>query len=177
MIGIGISRAADLLRAGEVVVISTEMVYGLVANVLDFVAVLKIFEAKQCPVFDLLIVHVHERKQLTQLVREMLLGAEAFMDAFWPGLLIFVLSKTDQVSDLVTSGLDIVGVWMLAHFVIIELLRVVPFPLAAPSANPFGYVSPTTAQHVADQLGDRIPYILDGGACEVGVESTILGWV
>jgi len=176
-IGTGISRAADLLRAGEVVAIPTETVYGLAANAMDPAAVLKIFQAKQRPAFDPLIVHVHERQQLAQLVREMPPGAEALMDAFWPGPLTLVLPKTDQVPDLVTSGLDTVGVRMPAHPVTTELLRAVPFPLAAPSANPFGYVSPTTAQHVADQLGDRIPYILDGGACEVGVESTILGWL
>ena len=98
------------------------------------------------------------------------------MDAFWPGPLTLVLPKTALVPDLVTSGLNTVGIRMPAHPVALELLRTLPFPLAAPSANPFGYVSPTTAQHVADQLGEHVPYILDGGSCTVGVESTILGW-
>jgi L-threonylcarbamoyladenylate synthase len=102
--------------------------------------------------------------------------AEALMEKFWPGPLTLVLPKTDRVPDLVTSGLDTVAVRMPAHPMALEVLRSLDFPLAAPSANPFGYVSPTTAQHVADQLGDRIPYILDGGACTVGVESTIIGW-
>jgi L-threonylcarbamoyladenylate synthase len=102
--------------------------------------------------------------------------AEALMEKFWPGPLTLVLPKTDRVPDLVTSGLDTVAVRMPAHPMALEVLRSLDFPLAAPSANPFGYVSPTTAQHVADQLGDRIPYILDGGPCTVGVESTIIGW-
>lgn len=176
-IGTSISQAAELLSAGEVVAIPTETVYGLAANALDPEAVLKVFEAKRRPAFDPLIVHVHDRAQVAQLVRTMPPGAEALMDAFWPGPLTLVLPKSDLVPDLVTSGLDTVGVRMPAHAVTHELLRALPFPLAAPSANPFGYVSPTTAQHVLDQLGERIPYILDGGPCEVGVESTILGWV
>ena len=190
-IGTNIQTAADLLRKGETVAIPTETVYGLAANAYDEAAVLKIFQAKQRPAFDPLIVHVHSLEQVKEVVS--FLGfarndnqgstpedtrkeAEALMDKFWPGPLTLVLPKSDRVPDLVTSGLDTVAVRMPAHPMALELLRSLEFPLAAPSANPFGYVSPTTAQHVADQLGEKIPYILDGGPCTVGVESTIIGW-
>lgn len=176
MIGTDLSEAARLLRGGGLVAIPTETVYGLAANAYDAEAVLRIFEAKQRPAFDPLIVHVRDRAQVDEVVRTVPQEAEALMQRFWPGPLTLVLPKASRVPDLVTSGLDTVGVRMPAHPLTQELLRAVPFPLAAPSANPFGYVSPTTAQHVADQLGGRVPYILDGGPCTVGVESTILGW-
>ena len=182
-IGTDIQTAADLLRKGEPVAIPTETVYGLAANAYDETAVLKIFQAKQRPAFDPLIVHVHSLEQVKEVVSfpdldrmEMRKEALALMEKFWPGPLTLVLPKTSRVPDLVTSGLDTVAVRMPAHPMALELLRSLEFPLAAPSANPFGYVSPTTAQHVADQLGDKIPYILDGGPCTVGVESTIIGW-
>lgn len=175
-IGPDIGHAADLLRAGEVVAIPTETVYGLAANAFDEVAVLKIFQAKQRPAFDPLIVHVHDRAQAGRLAAQLPPGATVLMERFWPGPLTLVLPKAGRVPDLVTSGLDTVAVRMPAHPKALQLLRLLHFPLAAPSANPFGYVSPTTAQHVADQLGGKIPYILDGGPCTVGVESTIIGW-
>ena len=175
-IGTDVSYAAELLRAGSIVAIPTETVYGLAANAFDEAAVLKVFEAKQRPSFDPLIVHVAEREQVLRVVKEFPSGTRELMDAFWPGPLTLVLPKMTEVPDLVTSGLDTVGVRMPAHPLAQELLHALDFPLAAPSANPFGYVSPTTAQHVTDQLGDRIPYILDGGPCSVGVESTIIGW-
>ena len=175
-IGDDVAFAAELLRAGAIVAIPTETVYGLAANAFDEAAVLKVFEAKQRPSFDPLIVHIGKREDVHRVVKELPPGAEALMDAFWPGPLTLVLPKQSAVPDLVTSGLDTVGVRMPAHPLAFELLRTLDFPLAAPSANPFGYVSPTTAQHVADQLGERIPYILDGGPCSVGVESTIVGW-
>ncbi len=176
-IGNDVMQAATLLRAGGIVAIPTETVYGLAANAFDEAAVLKVFEAKQRPSFDPLIVHIGKREDVQRVVKELPPGAEALMDAFWPGPLTLVLPKQNAIPDLVTSGLDTVGVRMPAHPIALELLHALEFPLAAPSANPFGYVSPTTAQHVADQLGDRIPYILDGGPCSVGVESTIVGWV
>ena len=175
LIGDDVAHAAELLREGGIVAIPTETVYGLAANAFDEAAVLKVFEVKQRPSFDPLIVHIGKREDVQRVVKELPPGAEALMDAFWPGPLTLVLPKQDIVPDLVTSGLDTVGVRMPAHPLALELLRSLDFPLAAPSANPFGYVSPTTAQHVADQLGDRIPYILDGGPCIVGVESTIVG--
>ncbi len=156
--------------------IPTETVYGLAANAFDEAAVLKVFEAKQRPSFDPLIVHVAERDDVLRVARDFPPGTRELMDAFWPGPLTLVLPKRSEVPDIVTSGLDTVGVRMPSHPVARALLNELDFPLAAPSANTFGYVSPTTAQHVADQLGDRIQYILDGGPCDVGVESTIIGW-
>lgn len=181
-IGTELAWAAELLRNGQLVAIPTETVYGLAANAFNAAAVLKVFEAKQRPAFDPLIVHVHSPEQAAQVAalgsvpRDMQRQTEALMDRFWPGPLTLVLPKTARVPDLVTSGLDTVAVRMPAHPMTLALLRSLPFPLAAPSANPFGYVSPTTARHVADQLGGQVPYILDGGACPVGVESTIIGW-
>jgi len=165
-----------LLRAGQVVAVPTETVYGLAANAFDEAAVLEVFRVKQRPSFDPLIVHIGKREDVVRVVRALPPGAEALMDAFWPGPLTLVLPKQPAVPDLVTSGLDTVGIRMPAHPIAQTLLQELDFPLAAPSANPFGYVSPTTAQHVADQLGMAIPYILDGGPCIVGIESTIIGW-
>ncbi|MBL0129272.1 MAG: threonylcarbamoyl-AMP synthase [Flavobacteriales bacterium] len=175
-IGTDVESAATLLREGAIVAIPTETVYGLAANAFDEAAVLKVFEAKQRPSFDPLIVHIGRHADVMRLVTEPPPGSLALMEAFWPGPLTLVMPKRAEVPDLVTSGLNTVGVRMPAHPLAQELLHQLTFPLAAPSANPFGYVSPTTAQHVADQLGDRIPYILDGGPCSVGVESTIIGW-
>jgi L-threonylcarbamoyladenylate synthase len=176
MIGTDLARAAEELRKGNIVGMPTETVYGLAANAYDTDAVLKIFQAKNRPSFDPLIVHVHDRAQVNELVCHVPPEAEALMTAFWPGPLTLVLPKKPRVPDIVTSGLDTVGVRMPSHPLTLALLRSLDFPLAAPSANPFGYISPTTAQHVADQLGEVVPYILDGGPSSVGVESTILGW-
>ena len=174
-VGTDLAEAERLLRAGGVVAVPTETVYGLAANAFDPEAVLQVFAIKERPSFDPLIVHVGDRSEVAGVARELPAGAEALMDAFWPGPLTLVLPRRPEVPDVVTSGLDSVGVRMPAHPLLRRLLGLLDFPLAAPSANPFGYVSPTTAQHVADQLGDRVPYILDGGPCAVGVESTILG--
>ncbi|MBP6389666.1 MAG: threonylcarbamoyl-AMP synthase [Flavobacteriales bacterium] len=175
LIGTDLLEAARLLRAGQLVAIPTETVYGLAANAFDEAAVVRVFETKQRPAFDPLIVHVRDRAQLER-VAIVPAAAGPLIARFWPGPLTLVLPKRPEVPDLVTSGLDTVAVRMPAHPLTQELLALLDFPLAAPSANPFGYVSPTTAQHVADQLGERIPYILDGGPCAVGVESTILAW-
>lgn len=181
-IGTDIEQAAELLRAGGIVAIPTETVYGLAANAFNPEAVLKIFQAKQRPSFDPLIVHVHSVEQAlnvtdtAQLAPEVQAQAKALMQRFWPGPLTLVLPKDHRVPDLVTSGLDTVAVRMPAHPMALALLQKLEFPLSAPSANPFGYISPTTAQHVQDQLGDRVDYILDGGPCSVGVESTIIGY-
>ncbi len=176
-IGTDVLEAARLLRAGELVAIPTETVYGLAANALDPAACLAIFERKERPAFDPLIVHVRSLEQAGALVvRELPAPAAALARAFWPGPLTLVLPKRAGVPDLVTSGLDTVAVRQPAHPLAQQLLDALPFPLAAPSANRFGAVSPTTAQHVVDQLGERVPYVLDGGPCRVGVESTIVGW-
>lgn len=176
VIGTDILQAAALLRDGAVVGIPTETVYGLAANAFDPAAVLRVFEVKGRPSFDPLIVHVADPSHVASLVRTLPESAETLMAKCWPGPLTLVLPKLPQVPDIVTSGLDAVAVRMPSHPMARTLLSMLEFPLAAPSANPFGYVSPTTAQHVADQLGAKIPYILDGGPCEVGVESTILGY-
>ncbi|MBK7554619.1 MAG: threonylcarbamoyl-AMP synthase [Flavobacteriales bacterium] len=175
-IGVGLERAQYLLEHGDVVAIPTETVYGLAANAFDIDAVLKVFEVKQRPSFDPLIVHIGRKEQVRDVAKDIPPEARALIDRFWPGPLTLVLPKQQRLPDIVTSGLDTVGVRMPAHPLTLELLRSLDFPLAAPSANPFGYVSPTTAQHVADQLGEQVPYILDGGPCSVGVESTIIGF-
>jgi L-threonylcarbamoyladenylate synthase len=167
-------HAAELLREGKLVAFPTETVYGLGANALDETAVAKIFAAKNRPTFDPLIVHVYDVAQLNELVTDVPPVAKTLIDRFWPGPLTLVLPKRDVVPDLVTAGLPTVAVRMPDHPLALELLRLADVPVAAPSANPFGAVSPTTAEHVAEQLGDRVDFILDGGPCRVGVESTVL---
>ncbi len=175
-IGTDIRLAKQLLTDGELVAIPTETVYGLAANAMDVRAVTKIFLAKNRPAFDPLIVHVGSLEQARSITRAWPSAAEVLATKFWPGPLTLVLPKIERVPDLVTSGLDTVGVRCPNHPVTLSLLRSLDFPLAAPSANPFGYVSPTTADHVQKQLGEQLPYILDGGPCRVGVESTIVGF-
>jgi L-threonylcarbamoyladenylate synthase len=175
-IGKEVNRASQLLREGQLVGIPTETVYGLAANALDADAVLRIFEAKGRPHFDPLIMHLPDADAVKVHVRDIPPMALQLMDAFWPGPLTLVLPKQSHVPDIVTSGLDTVAVRVPSHPMTQALLRQLDFPLAAPSANLFGHVSPTTAQHVNAQLGDRIPYILDGGATTVGLESTIVGF-
>lgn len=173
-IGTDIEHAAALLRGGGLVAFATETVYGLGANALDPRAIARIFAAKERPRFDPLIVHVADQTWLPRLVTSVPPPARRLIDHFWPGPLTLVLSKTELVPDLVTAGLPSVGVRMPAHPSALNFLIQAGVPVAAPSANLFGHVSPTTAQHVADQLGDRIDYILDGGVCSVGLESTVL---
>ncbi|MCZ4410199.1 L-threonylcarbamoyladenylate synthase [Cryomorphaceae bacterium 1068] len=175
-IGQDIEKAAEILKNGGLVAIPTETVYGLAANALDADAILKIFEAKNRPSFDPLIVHIGSINQLNLLARTFPSEAEKLIEEFWPGPLTIVLPKTELVPDLVTSGLPSVGIRMPSHPLTQGLLSLLPFPLAAPSANPFGYISPTSAAHVADQLGDKVDYILDGGPSSVGVESTIISF-
>ena len=176
IIGTDIETAADWLRAGEPVAIPTETVYGLAANALDPAAAVKIFEVKNRPAFDPLIVHLADIAAVAQYAADFPPAARALAERFWPGPLTLLLPKRDNIPDLITSGLPRVALRVPAHPVALALLRQLPFPLAAPSANPFGYISPTTAQHVYDQLQGRIPYILDGGPSTVGVESTIIGF-
>lgn len=169
-------EAARLLEAGELVAIPTETVYGLAANAFSEAACLRIFEVKQRPAFDPLIVHVAGAERLDEIVGKLPPEAAALVHAFWPGPLTLVLPRGPLVRDVVTSGLDTVAVRQPAHPLTRRLLARLPFPLAAPSANLFGRVSPTTAAHVIEQLGERIPFVLDGGPCSIGVESTIVGW-
>ncbi|MCB0650885.1 MAG: threonylcarbamoyl-AMP synthase [Saprospiraceae bacterium] len=176
MIGNDIQQAKFLLRKGEVVGIPTETVYGLAANAFDEMAVAKIFAVKNRPSFDPLILHTSSLESMDEFVMEIPEKARRLAASFMPGPLTLLLPKKAIVPDIVTSGLPRVAIRIPFHPLTLELLRTLDFPLAAPSANPFGYISPTTAQHVADQLGHKIPYILDGGPCHVGMESTILGF-
>jgi L-threonylcarbamoyladenylate synthase len=174
--GKDIHKAKRLLEQGALVAIPTETVYGLAGNALDKDAVVKIFQAKARPHFDPLIVHVPSVAEARRYVENIPAPAAQLTEKFWPGPLTLLLKKKNIIPDLVTSGLDTVGIRCPNHPLTGALLKSLDFPLAAPSANPFGYVSPTTPQHVNEQLGDKIAYILDGGPCEVGIESTILGF-
>ncbi|TXT20051.1 MAG: tRNA threonylcarbamoyladenosine biosynthesis protein [Planctomycetota bacterium] len=173
-VGVDVAHAARLLREGKLVSFATETVYGLGANALDVNAVARVFAVKNRPHFDPLIVHIAERSWLPRLVTAWSETAERIANRFWPGPLTLVLPKTELVPDLVTSGLPSVAVRMPSHPMALELLRLADVPVAAPSANLFGQLSPTRAEHVADRLGDQIDYLLDGGPCSVGVESTVL---
>ena len=174
--GSDIEPAARLLTQGEVVAIPTETVYGLAGNALNPAAVAKIFAVKNRPTFNPLITHTNSWEKIKSYVQSVPPIAEQLAEQFWPGPLTMLLPKTDRIPDIVTAGLDRVAVRIPRHPLTQQLLEQLDFPLAAPSANPFGYISPTEAAHVADQLGDKIPYILDGGVCSVGVESTIIGF-
>lgn len=170
-------RAVTLLRAGESVALPTETVYGLAADALSAEAVVKIFETKERPRFDPLIVHLPDLEWLERLAvvsaasRALI---EPLIAAFWPGPLTIVLPRTDLVPSIVTAGLETIALRMSAHPVFAEVVRAFGQPLAAPSANRFGRISPTAAAHVAEELSGRIPLILDGGATEHGIESTVI---
>lgn len=174
-IGKDIIKAAGTLKRGGLVAIPTETVYGLAANALDTNAVAKVFKAKNRPVFDPLIIHTYSIEKVRAFVIDLPGPLEKLATEIWPGPLTLLLPKKNTVPDLVTSGLPNVAVRIPKHELTLELLRNLDFPLAAPSANPFGYVSPTKPEHVNKQLGDEVDYILDGGTCEVGIESTIVG--
>lgn len=175
-IGINLEKAKAYLESGDVVAIPTETVYGLAGNALDNAAITQIFKVKNRPYFDPLIVHIASMDQLSTYCTQIPEKAEALANAFWPGPLTLLLPKKPIIPDLITAGMDRVAIRIPNHPLTLALLSELDFPLAAPSANPFGYISPTSAQHVYDQLGDKIPYILDGGICGVGVESTIVGF-
>lgn len=181
-----IPMASAAILRGELVAMPTETVYGLAGNALDANVVAKIFSAKERPSFDPLIVHVPSTiKNIDDLVNDGLLDgnristsvreiANKLIANFWPGPLTIILPKGNKIPDIVTSGLDQVGIRMPAHPMAQELLTLCNVPLAAPSANRFGRISPTTPHHVEEELGTKIPYILDGGACQIGVESTVV---
>jgi L-threonylcarbamoyladenylate synthase len=169
-----LARAAEILRAGGLVALPTETVYGLGANALDGAAVKRIFEAKQRPAWDPVIVHISDRAMLDRLVEEIPGRARRLMGAFWPGPLTLLLRRTRAVPDVVTAGRALVGVRMPAHAVALEVIRRAGVPLAAPSANLFGHTSPTTAEHVLEDLDGRIDAVVDAGATAHGVESTVL---
>lgn len=169
-----IQAAVDCLRRGELVAMPTETVYGLAADALNPQAVARVFAAKGRPADHPLIVHLPDAEHLTQWASSVPREAIALARAFWPGPLTLILPRDPMVPDAVTGGQDTVGLRVPGHPVALALLKAFGSGIAAPSANRFGRISPTTADHVREELGDRVQLILDGGACEVGIESTIL---
>ena len=172
--GDNIRRGAEIIKRGGLVAFPTETVYGLGGNSLDPRAVARIFEAKQRPSFDPLITHIADLETLDRIARVSDKRIFSVIEKLWPGALTLIIPKKKIIPDLVTSGLDTMAVRMPDHPTALELIRLSTGAVAAPSANPFGYLSPTTAQHVEASLGDRIDMVLDGGTCRVGVESTVL---
>ncbi|RDV11939.1 threonylcarbamoyl-AMP synthase [Pontibacter diazotrophicus] len=175
-IGQNIQRASRLLSGGKLVAIPTETVYGLAANALDALAVEQIFSVKNRPHFNPLIIHIGSSNELIKYVTEVPAAAQRLIEKFWPGPLTLLLPKKENVPDIVTASLPHVAVRVPDHPLTLKLLQMLEFPLAAPSANPFCYISPTRPEHVQQQIGEKIPYILDGGPCDKGVESTIVGF-
>jgi L-threonylcarbamoyladenylate synthase len=169
-----INHAAELLRSGKLVAFPTETVYGLGANALDVTAVARVFEVKGRPYSSPVIVHVSNREMINEVALVWPEKARMLAERFWPGPLTLVVPKTSAVPDIVTAGLSTVGVRMPAHPVALALIEAALVPVAAPSANRFTQISPTTAAHVREGLGDRVDCILDGGPCQVGIESTVL---
>jgi len=169
-----VKRAAELLRAGEVVALPTETVYGLAANALDANAVAKIYEAKGRPTHNPIIVHVASQELARRCVADWPAVATHLASSFWPGPLTMVLPRAKDIPDIVTAGGATVGVRWPSHPFIQAVIRECGFPLAAPSANRSNSLSPTNATHVFKQLGDRIPLVVDGGQSQVGIESTVI---
>ncbi len=169
-----LDQAASILRGGGTVAMPTETVYGLAANALDADAVAKIFLAKQRPHWDPLIVHVSDFAMAQTVVAAISPAAQVLIDAFWPGPLTLLLPRSARIPDIVTAARPLVGVRMPMHPVALALIRRAGVPLAAPSANRFGHISPTSAAHVLDDLDDRIDAVLDAGPTTFGVESTVL---
>lgn len=173
-IGHDLDHAAKLLKEGYLVAVPTETVYGLAANATNSLAIAQIFEVKNRPHFDPLIVHFSSLNAVKEWINISNPIALKLAETFWPGPLTLLLDRPDSIPPIVSSGLDTLAVRVPKHKMTLDLLEKLDFPLAAPSANPFGYVSPTKAMHVYKQLGDKIPYILDGGDSTVGIESTIV---
>jgi len=172
-----VARAVEILRSGEPAALPTETVYGLAADAFRTEAVVKIFEAKERPRFDPLIVHLPDRGSLERVARvdnDSRALVEKLIGEFWPGPFTLVLPRREIVPDIVAAGLETVAVRISAHPVFAEIIRVFGSPLAAPSANRFGHVSPTIAQHVVDELDGRIPLVIDAGPTLHGLESTIV---
>ncbi len=176
IIGKNIDEAVRFLTQNDLIGMPTETVYGLAGNAFSDLAVSKIFEVKNRPTFDPLIVHTSDLSRMDSFVEEIPEKAYYLVDKFMPGPLTLLLPKKKIIPDLVTSGLESVAVRIPNHPLALALLRQLEFPLAAPSANPFGYISPTNAAHVEKQLGEKIKFILDGGECSVGIESSIVGF-
>lgn len=171
-----ITTAAAFLNQEQLVAIPTETVYGLAGNIFSETAITRIFKMKQRPLFNPLIVHTHSLVSVSQFVREIPPKAAQLAQAFWPGSLTLVLPKKNSVPDLITAGKDTVAVRVPNHPITLELLRALDFPLAAPSANPFGCISPTLPEHVQQYFNGQLKMVLDGGPCIQGIESTIVGF-
>ena len=171
-----IEKAKSLLIAGELVAIPTETVYGLAANAFDENAVKKIFELKKRPAFNPLIVHIQSIDYLNEIAKNVPPIAWKLAEEFWPGPLTLLLEKKEIIPDCVTAGNPTVAVRMPKHQLTLDLLSQIPFPVAAPSANPFMSISPTKPEHVKKYFEGKLKYILDGGNCEDGIESTIIGF-
>ena len=169
-----LARAGEILRRGGLVAFPTETVYGLGANALDAEAVARVYQVKQRPAASPLIVHVADKAMARSLTTEWPSHAESLADRFWPGPLTLVLKKASLIPDLVTAGLDSVGLRVPSHPVALALIRAAGVPIAAPSANLFTQLSPTTAQHVEASLGSAIEMVIDGGPASVGIESTVV---
>ncbi len=169
-----IRQAAEVIRCGRLVAFPTETVYGLGADAMNPEAVTRIFAAKARPASDPLIVHIADSEDLERVARDLPVQARILSESFWPGPLTLVLPRAESLPAAVTAGLDTVAVRVPAHPVALALIRAAGTPIAAPSANLFGHPSPTTAQHVLDDLGDRVDLVLDGGPTFIGLESTVL---
>jgi L-threonylcarbamoyladenylate synthase len=176
MISTDISKANEILLKNELVAIPTETVYGLAGNAFSDIAIKKIFELKKRPFYNPLIVHLKAASSIFDVASEIPESAFILAEKFWPGPLTMVLNKQDHISDLISAGKKTVAVRVPKHPLTLALLDQLDFPLAAPSANPFGSISPTSAAHVFNYFGEEIEVILDGGECEKGLESTIIGF-
>ncbi len=175
LIGKNICEAKRFLEQGDVIAVPTETVYGLAANANIESAVRKIFEIKNRPFTNPVILHFHNQAQMTPYINEIPKTLKALADAFWPGPFTLLLEKTEIVSNKITAVNARVAVRIPSNPTFLELLKTLDYPLAAPSANPYGKISPTSAQHVFDYFDTKIPFILDGGRCHTGIESTIVG--
>ena len=171
-----IQKAVQLLTEDHLVAIPTETVYGLAGNIFSEKAIKSIFSTKQRPFFNPLIVHIPSVKSLNDLVTHVPEKAKLLAAAFWPGSMTLVLKKSKTIPDIITAGKDTVAVRVPNHPITLELLKKLPFPLAAPSANPFGSISPTKPAHVENYFRNSIKMVLDGGSCANGIESTIIGF-
>lgn len=174
-IGTDLNQVIELLQSGELVAIPTETVYGLAANGTNEIAIQKIFEAKNRPTSNPLILHFPNEEAIMPYVEEFPEVLRELTEKFWPGPLTILLEKSELVPNLITADHSRVAVRVPSHPLTLELLSNLPFPLAAPSANTYGKISPTKAEHVYSQLNGKIKYILDGGYCNKGLESTIVG--
>lgn len=171
-----INKAKTFLDNDNLIGLPTETVYGLAGNGLKAEVVSKIFEVKNRPHFDPLILHSYSIEAIKKFVKDIPAAALQLMNAFWPGPMTILLERNQKVPDLTCSGLDRVAFRIPNHSRALSLLETLEYPLAAPSANPFGYISPTTSEHVQKQLGEKIPYILEGEISDIGIESTIVGF-